>query len=213
MDAVGWDGRMFHYSIEDIRFLRAIDFRFIKGIDLETTGLDPDNDEILQVAVIDGAGTVLLNRLVKPSRHEIWPTAQRVTGLSPQDVADGLPLACCKALIEDALKDTKLLVGFNLSYDLGFLRAADIDVPACRYFDVMREYAPVARVRGKYGKFLWRPLHECARHYGVELAPHDALSDIQATMQCFTRMLNDDGSTYRVPGTIPYLKAIEYRFR
>lgn len=204
---------MSHYSIEDIRCLRAIDPRFIKGIDLETTGLDPNNDAILQVAIIDGSGTVLFKSLVKPSRHTSWPAAQRVTGLSPQDVADGLPLERCKASIEDALRDTELLVGYNLMYDLGFLYAADIEVPACRYFDVMREYAPVAQVRGKYGRFLWRPLHECARHYGVELAPHDALSDIQATMQCFTRMLNDDGSMYRVPGTIPYLKAIERRFR
>lgn len=204
---------MSHYSTEDIRCLRAIDPRFIKGIDLETTGLDPYNDEILQVAVIDGAGTVLFNSLVKPSRHESWPTAQRVTGLSPQDVADGSPLDCCKATIEDALQDAELLVGFNVMYDLGFLHAVDIDVPVCRYFDVMREYASVAQVRGRYGRILWRPLHECARHYGVELVPHDALSDIQATMQCFTRMLNDDGSTYRVPGTIPYLKAVERRFR
>lgn len=204
---------MSHYSIEDIRCLRAIDPRFIKGIDLETTGLDPDDDEILQVAIIDGSGTVLFKSLVKPSRHESWPAAQAVTGLSPEDVADGPSLACCKASIEDALKDTELLVGFNLAFDLCFLHAAAIDVPACRYFDVMREYAPVAQVRGKYGRFLWRPLHECARHYGVEFIPHDALSDVQATMQCFTRMLNDDGSTYRVPGTIPYLKTIERRFR
>lgn len=203
---------MQHCSPEDIARLRAIDPCRIRGVDLETTGLDSDCDEILQIAIVDGREEPLLNEFVKPARHSSWPSAQKLTGISPSDVADKLPFEHHKRRIAEVLRDAELLVGYNLRFDLGFLRAAGIDLPKCRCFDVMREYALVARVRGRDGRYLWRPLHERARNYGVELAPHDALSDICATMQCFERMLRDDGTCFRVPGTIPYLKAIERRF-
>ena len=196
---------MQHCSPEDIARLRAID-------PCRTTGLDSDCDEILQIAIVDGRGELLLNEFVKPARHSFWPSAQKLTGISPSDVADKPPLEHHRRRIAEALRDIELLVGYNLRFDLGFLRAAGINVPRCQRFDVMREYARVARIRGRDGRYLWRPLHECARHYGVEFVPHDALSDIRATMLCFERMLRDDGTRYRVPGTIPYLKAIERRF-
>jgi DNA polymerase-3 subunit epsilon len=38
-------------------------------LDLETTGLDPRTDEILEIGILDDAGRVLLDSLVRPERH------------------------------------------------------------------------------------------------------------------------------------------------
>ena len=55
-------------------------------IDTETTGLT-DSDELLQISVIDDAGTVLFDSLVRPYFHTEWPEAQKVNGITPEMVA------------------------------------------------------------------------------------------------------------------------------
>lgn len=61
-------------------------------LDTETTGVSVRADEVLQVALIGGDGSVLLNELVKPERHASWHQAERVHGITPQDVEDAPPL-------------------------------------------------------------------------------------------------------------------------
>jgi DNA polymerase III epsilon subunit-like protein len=45
-------------------------------LDLETTGLDPRTDEIVEIGILDEDGRVLLDTLVRPVRHRSWPDAQ-----------------------------------------------------------------------------------------------------------------------------------------
>src|SRR3990172_950924 len=54
-------------------------------LDTETTGLE--RGEIVQIAVIDASGAVLLDTLVKPV-NPIPPDASRIHGLYAADVAD-----------------------------------------------------------------------------------------------------------------------------
>ena len=57
-------------------------------LDLETTGLSPPDDEILEIAVVDDAGAVLLHSLVRPAHTTAWPDAEAIHGLTPADVQD-----------------------------------------------------------------------------------------------------------------------------
>ena len=41
-------------------------------LDFETTGLVPGQDEVLQVAVVDETGAVLMNEYCRPQRHTAW---------------------------------------------------------------------------------------------------------------------------------------------
>lgn len=41
-------------------------------LDVETTGLDRDELEILQLSMVRGDGQVLMNEYFKPERHEEW---------------------------------------------------------------------------------------------------------------------------------------------
>ena len=54
-------------------------------IDTETTGLDPEKDELLQVSIIDIDGNELFNSYFKP--HAIsWHEAEKVNHISPEMV-------------------------------------------------------------------------------------------------------------------------------
>lgn len=44
-------------------------------------------NDLLEVAVVDESGAVLLDTLVRPRRRQAWPEAQAVHGIRPEDVA------------------------------------------------------------------------------------------------------------------------------
>lgn len=50
--------------------------------DVETTGLDPENDEILQFSAINENGEVLMNTYIKPTHHTEWKDAESVNHIS-----------------------------------------------------------------------------------------------------------------------------------
>lgn len=97
--------------------------------DTETTGLDPERDEILTLSVVDGEGGVLWDRAYRPTRVAEWPEAEAVNGISPADVA------ACPAISEDVVALREIfggadsVVGYNVGFDLGFLAAAGVTPP------------------------------------------------------------------------------------
>ncbi len=200
---------MLWYKHGDISKLRNVSAQNICCLDVETTGLNPRTDEILQLAIIDGTGAVLINRYFKPIRHKVWPRAELVHGITPASVATLLPFAQERKNIQGILANMQILVGYNLSFDLSFLAAAGVQIPNVFQFDVMREFAPVLQRRSGNRRYRWWSLSVCAQYYDVIYRPHDALEDTRATLACFQRMLTDDGSIQRRRGSIPYLRIVE----
>lgn len=60
-------------------------------LDTETTGLMPEEDDILQFAAVDYGGNVLLNKFYG-SEKASWPEAEAVNHISPASVAHLAPL-------------------------------------------------------------------------------------------------------------------------
>jgi len=58
-------------------------------LDTETTGIDPEENELLQIAVVDHAGRVLLDTYVRPIRRTSWPDAERIHGITPAFIFAG----------------------------------------------------------------------------------------------------------------------------
>ena len=54
--------------------------------DLETTGLNSNDNEILQISAVDGNGDLLLNEYVRPELIRSWPDAELVNGITPERV-------------------------------------------------------------------------------------------------------------------------------
>ena len=147
-------------------------------IDFETTGVDPAADEILQVAVIDGRGQVLLNELCRPQRVGDWAGAQRVNGITPAMVAGKPAFAHFAPRVQELLAGAKRVLAYNAAFEQGFLRAAGIDPDAFRWADPMELFA-----RAFGGQK--RRLSTAAGLFGIRFQAHDALGDVQATLALY----------------------------
>ena len=178
---------------KDLNEIRAIAPEKIVAFDTETTGVDPETDEIIQISIVDGNGLELLNTYVKPDRATAWPEAQRVNGISPQIVANAPSYSAIKRQVESLIRGADLLAGYNLEFDLKLLRMRGISVRrGTLKFDAMKEFAPVNGVWFAWKRdWKWAKLGECAAHYGITFVPHDSLEDAKATLACMKAMLAD----------------------
>lgn len=161
-------------------------------IDIETTGLEPYYDEILQVSVINGNGTILFDELIKPKQRRSWVEAESINGIRPIDVKNKLPISAHQATIQKILDDSLVIVGYNLvGYDLKFLIAADIDTGSQLFVDVMYNFSIVfGEWSSKFNNYKFQKLETCAKYYGYrDFQKHRSLEDVKATLFCFLQML------------------------
>lgn len=95
-------------------------------VDLETTGLDPKKHEIIEIAIL----------IIQGGRREMWQTkiapqnletaskkALEINGYNRFAWKDAKPLSEVMPAIKKRLRGC-VLIGHNLEFDLGFLRAA-----------------------------------------------------------------------------------------
>lgn len=158
--------------------------------DTETTGLDPETNELLSLAIIGPEGETLFYRKFKPEHKTSWPEAQAVNGISPEDVKGERPVREYLAEIQEIFNDADLLVTYNGQFDDGFLAKLGVRFPGeARQYDVMAAYSEYAgkwdRLRGQLKR---HKLTECASAFGYEYHAHDALEDAKATLWAFKRI-------------------------
>lgn len=158
-------------------------------IDTETTGLSSLYDEILQLSIISHTGEVLFNEIFCPYFNITYPDASRVNGLFYEKVSgkphifDYIPRIC------EIISKTKVIVGYNVGFDTGFLEALGVELSDYQFIDVMPMFA---EYYGEYdeerGVFRWKSLLFCANHFGYEFQAHDALEDCKATLYAYERL-------------------------
>ena len=177
--------------------------------DCETTGTTPGRDEIVSLALVrldpDGAEIARYTTLVRPS-GPIPPGATAVHGITDETVAEAPSFAeVARELL--ALLDGAVFVAHNASFDLAMLWHA--------FADVGISYEPPAVACTLEAFRLLEPLEPahglealCARH-GIELAAHDALEDVLATV-ALLRLLLADGLA---PETVELDQAAVWRLR
>lgn len=169
--------------------------------DTETTGVDPDTDRIVEVALatIDVDGTVLdsWSTIVDPgieipegaaAVHGITTERARLEGIEPE-----LALATlADRIYEVAAIPSRPIVAHNVAFDLPIILAEadrhDVDVPAfAPYLDSLVIDKAVDRYRKGS-----RRLIDVARHYGVALEEsqaHGALADCIAAGRIMRALL------------------------
>jgi DNA polymerase-3 subunit epsilon/ATP-dependent DNA helicase DinG len=156
------------------------------AIDIETTGLDPENDAIIEIAAV----RFNLHRiekewstLINPGRR-IPPFITNLTSITDQMVLG-------KPTIRDVLPDLSAfvgrspVVGHNVRFDLGFLRRHGV----LGLNDVLDTYEMAAVLLPNAGRYALGPL---AQSLGVPLpATHRALDDARATWGVFARLYDE----------------------
>jgi len=97
------------------------------ALDLETTGLRSETDEIIEVGAVNfknGQPTDEFHTLVNP-RRSVPENIQRLTGISPQELAKAPTFERIATQLA-AFLGSSPLVGHNLAFDLGFLAAKGV---------------------------------------------------------------------------------------
>ena len=162
-------------------------------IDVETTGLDSQKDEILQLAIVDGNGERLLCTYIHPDHRKRWPKAQEVNGITWQMVKGAPTLKEVKDEAQAIISSAELIIGYNVSFDQRMLKAGGIGFGTRDIYDVMEDYAQVWGTWSYHkGDYLWVSLEKAASHFKIPLDAHDAANDAIATARLFYAMLESD---------------------
>ncbi len=181
---------------------RDPDFDTFVAFDLETTGVNPKHDSILEIGairVVNGeiveTAEFIFQELAKPFRKKISDEIRQLTGITADDVKDAREMWEVFADFMDFAGDD-ILLGFNcMGFDSKFMvragRYANIIVQN-KYFDVMRYAGKFQEQLGMGAKQV--SLEELSERLGVENPQANrALADAVTTARIFLKLKEMDG--------------------
>ena len=154
-------------------------------LDTETTGLDKMTNAILQLAIIDDNGNELFNKLFRPDDKHFkqkgllydWGEASKINDIYPDDVKDCEPIENYKEEIQKILDSANEILGYNVKFDLGFLRANGFKIKKDTVItDVMKEYSDFVGDKKRF-----KLSHVCDQ-FKYNYQAHDSLADVKATL-------------------------------
>lgn len=165
-------------------------------IDLETTGLDPYEDEILQIAVLDvDSGEPLLDTFIRPYFKEDWYAAHIINGITEKMVETAPYIFEVLPQLNRILAEAETIVGYNiLRFDSIFLDIfGAVYPPDTEFVDIMPMFAEIyGEWSEKYSNYKIQSLSTCAEYYGYDWGSdtaHNALADCRATAFCYKKIL------------------------
>lgn len=152
-------------------------------LDTETTGLDPIADAIIEIAILDRDGGILLNALINPP-SPIPPDATAIHGIDDAMVADAPSLADIAPTLLRILSEAECVVIYNEAFDTAMLRnslrSIGLRLPGTRTECAMHIYAAfVGEWNHHHHDYRWQPLPS---------AGHRALDDARATLAILHEM-------------------------
>jgi DNA polymerase-3 subunit epsilon/ATP-dependent DNA helicase DinG len=162
--------------------------RIYISLDIETTGLDPDQDTILEIGAVRFKGDQVYetyHTLVNPGRPVPYKI-QQLTGITPADVAGAPPVERVLPELRRFVGENPV-IGHNIGFDLGFLRKQGLFAqhPAIDTFELASILLPHA---GRYS------LTSLVNYLAVDIPPdgqaHRALDDAEAARRLFEALLD-----------------------
>ena len=155
-------------------------------IDLETTGLSPRHDEIIELAAIrvrDGEVVDSYQQLVKP-KIEIPGFITSITHITNEMVADAPSIADALPGYLDFI-GSDVVVGHNVSFDVNFLFDNSVSVLGSIF---QNDYVNTVRVAKRLVKLPHYRLADLCEYYGISRDnAHRALADCQMTNELVKR--------------------------
>ena len=154
------------------------------ALDLETTGLNPDIDEVIEVGAVKFEEKRVIDRfqsLVKPGKP-LSAFIQGLTGISEADVEQAPAFPAISEKLRGFIGAAPL-VGHNIAFDQAFLQRRGIATPGPAY-DTQDLASILLPSLASYS------LVSVARALGVDHdRPHRAISDAEVSMEAFVRLL------------------------
>lgn len=181
--------------------------------DVETTGMPrswkaPVTDtfnwpHVVQIAwQLYDENRVLLevaDHIIKPEGWEIPYEAERIHQISTERAKEeGKPIKEVLESFKNAIDQTTYTIAHNLNFDQKVIEAEFIrkdlshNLANTELYCTMRESTWYCKIPGKHGKYKWPKLEELHQKlFGARFADaHNAAVDVQATANCFFKLLD-----------------------
>lgn len=158
-------------------------------IDLETTGLQPKTDKIIEIGAIrvdEGVVTGEWESLVNPER-KLEERIVELTGIRDEQLAEAKKIS---ELLPDLLAflGERPLLGHSVNFDFAFLKRAAAGEK--RSFE--RQGIDTLKIARKYLQDLEsRSLGALCKHYGIPHKAHRALDDARATADLYRKLVEE----------------------
>ena len=151
-------------------------------IDIETTGLDPSVDEIIEIGALkvrDGKVVATFHTLVKPD-HEVSDFIERLTGITNESLGSA-PDANNALLGFNEFIGEDILVGHNVHFDINFLYDTSMK---CLSMSIENNFIDTLRFSRRITHGLKNfKLETLAEYFGVEvIESHRAIADCETTL-------------------------------
>ncbi|WP_456400693.1 3'-5' exonuclease [Persephonella sp.] len=185
-------------------------------IDIETTGFNPEHNDIIEIAAIKYQGNIILDKywtLVKPQYELIPEHISRLTGITTAMVID-------QPTIDEVLPeflnfiDNTVLVGHNIRFDLSFLNnktktylGKTIKNPFICTDHLARKI--LSDIDSK-------SLANIAKHFNIPFTrQHRAMYDAEVNLKVFIKMLHflEDYNVFKVIDIIKLSEGKKVNYR
>lgn len=166
-------------------------------IDFETTGVDPHNDRIVQLAavVVNGRGDIVdsFDTVVRPENPDTYVHgAEHIHGISEEDVSRGMPLRQALQRLW-SISDGRHIAAHNAPFDIGFLHAESDRVGLDRRVEHYIDTLSLSR-RTDTERVRRHTLDALCEHYGIDRErSHEARSDATATAELLVKLMREIG--------------------
>lgn len=157
-------------------------------LDLETTGLDPKTDKIIEIGAIRVKGGEIVGRFqsfVNPGRL-LSEKVKELTGISDEDL---LSAPSIEEVLPEFLEFSgdACFLGHSVLFDYSFMKKAVVN------FDKENKYEKLGidtlKISRKYLKDLEsRRLSYLCEYYGIEQTAHRAMEDAVATHKLYKKL-------------------------
>lgn len=156
-------------------------------LDIETTGLNVDRDQIIEIGVIRESKSQVseMHKLIKTD-ISIPDTIHKLTGISGEMLKSGETLKDSMYAFRSFIKDA-VLIGYNISFDIKFLNKAlekyDLEPIYNKTIELMNEAKKRNGFQANY-KF-----ETTLKEYGIDTpVPHRALEDAKLIQLLYHKM-------------------------
>lgn len=172
-------------------------------IDVETTGLSPDWDDIIEIAALKFENCTLVDTfsyLVRPDSFSddepyLDDFIVSLTGITDEMLSSAQPTASVLSKFKDFIGNYTL-VGHNINFDVNFLYD---NLECCNEYYLSNDFVDTMRISRKLLPEL--PHHrlcDLVEHYKIDCSTaHRALLDATMTAQCYSSLLSDIKEKFR----------------
>ena len=158
------------------------------ALDIETTGLDPMYDEIIEIGAIkieNGKEVEVFNTLVKPE-YEIDEFISELTGITNEMVKESPTIDKILPKFMDFIKDS-ILLGHNVNFDINFIYD---NLIKCNLKPITNNFIDTLRLSRKLlPEIKHHRLSDLAYYYKINtVGSHRSLKDVRVTIEVYNNL-------------------------